>query len=74
MLQRGREIERKERRETNREKSMGKEETKQSDSDGVRRERKSKRKRRSERAIRVMHCVGERLFSNIVFRKTTYKK
>ena len=54
MLQRGREIERKERRETNREKSVGKEETRQSDSDNVRRERKSKGKRRSERAIRVM--------------------
>ena len=59
MLQRGREFERKERRETNREKSVGKEET---------------RENVSERAIRVMHCVGERLFSNIVFRKTTYKK
>ena len=48
---------------------MGKEETKQSDSDGVRRERKSKRKRRSERAIRVMHCARERLFANIFFGK-----
>ena len=54
MLQKGRETKRKERRETNREKSIGKEETRQSDSDGVRRERKSKGNRRSERAIRVM--------------------
>ena len=69
MLQRGRDIERKERRETNREKSVGKEETRQSDSDGVRRERKSKGKRRSGRAIRVMHCARERLFSNIFFGK-----
>ena len=65
MLQRGRETKRKERRETNREKSIGKEETRQSESDGVRRERKSKGNRRSERAIRVMHCVRKRLFSNI---------
>ena len=57
----GREIERKERRETNREKSVGKEETKWSDSEGVR------RKRKSERAIRVMCCARERLFSNILF-------
>ena len=44
---------------------MGKEETRRSDSEGVRRKRKSKGKRRSERAIRVMHCKRERLFSNI---------
>ena len=48
MSQRGRETERKERRETNREKSVGKEETRQSNSEGVRRKRKSKGKRRSE--------------------------
>ena len=62
----------------NREKSIRKEETRQSDSDGVRRERKSKGNRRSERAIRVMHCARERLFSNIYiyifFFKTTYRK
>ena len=69
MLQRGRETKRKERRETNREKSIGKEETRQSESDGVRRERKSKGNRRSERAIRVMHCARERLFANIFFGK-----
>ena len=78
MLQRGRETKRKERRETNREKSIGKEETRQSESDGVRRERKSKGNRRSERAIRVMHCARERLFSNFFFffffLKTTYRK
>ena len=78
MLQRGRETKRKETRETNREKSIGKEETRQSESDGVRRERKSKGNRRSERAIRVMHCARERLFSNIYiyifFFKTTYRK
>ena len=73
MLQRGREIERKERRETNREKSVGKEETRQSDSDGVRRERKSKGKRRSERVIRVMHCAREIVFQYF-FWKTTYRK
>ena len=57
----------KERRETNREKYVGKEETRRSDSEGVRRKRKSKRKRKSERAIRVMCCARERLFSNISF-------
>ena len=67
MLQRRGETERKERRETNREKSVGKEETRQSNSEGVRRKRKSKGKRRSERAIRVMHCKRDRLFSNIFF-------
>ena len=74
VLQRGRETERKERRETNREKSMGKEETKQSDNEGVRRERKSKGKRRNERAIRVMHCVRERLFSNVFFLENNLQK
>ena len=73
MLQRGREIERKERRETNREKSVGKEETRQSDSDNVRRERKSKGKRRSERVIRVMQCASEIVFQYF-FWKTTYRK
>ena len=53
---------------------MGKEETRENVSDSVRRKRKSKGKRRSERAIRVMHCARERLFSNIFFWKTTYKK
>ena len=33
----------------------------------MREERKSKGKRRSERAIRVMHRAKERLFSNIFF-------
>ena len=46
---------------------MGKEETRWSDSEGVRRKRKSKRKRKSERAIRVMCCARERLFFNILF-------
>ena len=42
----------------------------------MREERKSKGKRRSERAIRVMHHAKERLFSNIFFFfwKTTYRK
>ena len=61
VLQRGRETKRKERRETNREKSVGKEETRRSDSKGVRRQRKS------ESAIRVMCYARERLFSNILF-------
>ena len=61
VLQKGRETKRKERRETNREKSVGKEETRRSDSKGVRRQRKS------ESAIRVMCYARERLFSNILF-------
>ena len=52
---------------------MGKEETRQSDSDNVRRERKSKGKRRSERVIRVMHCAREIVFQYF-FWKTTYRK
>ena len=46
---------------------MVKEETRENVSDSVRRERKNKGKRRSERAIRVMHCARERLFSNIFY-------
>ena len=65
---------REERRGTNKEKSVGKEETRLSDNEGVRRERKSKGKRRSERAIGVTCCARERLFSNICFWKTTYRK